>query len=72
MRHLRKVVAIKPETRNAWLRLGLSFEAQRRFVDAAKAYRELLKQWPADSEAYTLLGRALRSFSKEEEARSAF
>lgn len=68
----RKLVAIKPEARNAWLRLGLSFEAQSRFADAAKTYRQLLKLKPSDAEAYVRLAQVLLALGKTGEAGSAF
>ena len=68
---VRKLVAIKPEARNAWLRLGQSLEAERRYADAAKTYRQLLQLKPSDAEAYARLAQVLLSLGKTGEAGSA-
>lgn len=70
-RLFRRLVAVKPDARNAWLRLAFSLEVEKRFADAAEVYRNLIRQRPSDAEAYAQLSRTLLALGKEGEAGSA-
>lgn len=68
----RKLISIKPDADNVWLRLGLTFEAQSRFADAAKTYRRFLQRNPSNAAAYSRLAQVLLVLGKTGEADSAF
>ena len=63
----RTFVALEPEAYKAWLKLGDSLVAQRKFADAVEAYREVVKRQP-EFIIYRKLGDALVRLARVEEA----
>lgn len=71
-RIFKSLVAIKPDSEKAWLRLGNSLEARHLFSDAADAYREVIKRQPGLALAHNKLGNALFKIKRFDDAIAAF
>ncbi len=61
---LERLVAIEPDTDVGWLRLGRCYEAERRFTEAADAYRQVLKRSPSHAMAHNNIGHALHQLGR--------
>jgi tetratricopeptide (TPR) repeat protein len=72
IRLLKALTAVKPNSERAWLRLGRSYEVQRRFMDAANAYRKIVELTPGSAAAHNALGHVLLKIGKFSDAASCF
>ena len=68
-RLLKQALSQEPEHRLAWKTLGLLYQEQFRYGDAVSAFRSLVDVESADQQAWLLLGKALASSGKHEEAK---
>src|SRR5262249_26322067 len=62
-----KLTAIRPDAFKAWLCLAQSCEALAQHLDAARAYREVVKLQPNVPDGFSGLGRMLHKLNRIEE-----